>query len=67
MPIGGPGQALRPLSFCKYINLSVSTSASLDRLRRHDFHSQDGERIALVIGAVTAEHAESHTLVEFHG
>ena len=31
-----------------------------------DFHSQDGKRIALIIGAVTAECSESHPLVEFH-
>ena len=31
------------------------------------FHSQDRERIALVIDAVTAECAEAHPLVEFHG
>lgn len=31
------------------------------------FHSQNRERIALVIGTVTAEYAESHPFIEFHG
>ena len=41
--------------------ISVSISKS------YPFHPQDGERVALVVGAVAAERAEAGPFVEFHG